>query len=498
MITNNPENKIQKIEELIPGTKEYWKAIVEDLVEKDIEEFRKLLAERAKEGEKIEVKNPKAAGIDIGSKEHWVCVPAALDKDNVRQFGTFTCDLYEIAAWLKKCGVTTVAMESTGIYWIAPYQVIEDAGIEVCLVNAKYFKNVPGRGKTDRLDCKWLQKLHTFGLLHASFRPDAQICQIRSLLRNRRALIQMGATRTQLMQKSLEQMNIKLANVISDIVGVSGLKIIEAIIRGERNLLHLAELKDRRIKATTQELIKSLEGDYRDEHIFTLKQALDGYKFIRQQIVECDLEIEKYLQKMDKQPDPSQLTFEFVQIGKHKPRKSKVTHNEPHFDANSYILKITGVDFTEIPGISESSILTIISEIGLDMTKWKSEKEFVCWLGLCPKPDKSGGKVISSSTRKVKNRASEAFRMAALSVQRSQSYLGNFFRKIASTRGFHKAITATARKIAVIFYSMLKNKIPYKELGPDFYYQQNKEKIIRNLILKAKSLGLEVVVPDNV
>ena len=323
MIANTQENKTQKVEELIPGTKEFWKSIVADLVEKDIEELRRILSERMNDGEKIEVKNPKAAGIDIGSKEHWVCVPASMDKNNVRKFGTFTCDLYEIAAWLKKCEVTTVAMESTGVYWIAPYQVLEDAGIQVCLVNAKYFKNVPGRGKTDRLDCKWLQKLHTFGLLHASFRPDAQVCQIRSLVRHRKNLIQMGTTHILHMQKSLEQMNIKLANVISDITGVSGLNIIEAIISGERDLARLADLRDRRLKATYEEIIKSLEGDYRDEHIFTLKQALDSYKFVQRQLIECDLEIENYLQKMDKQEKQGQLTFEFIPIAQHKPRKKR-------------------------------------------------------------------------------------------------------------------------------------------------------------------------------
>lgn len=491
------KKKKQGLEVLIPGTKEYWEAIVSELAEKDIEELRQALSPNAKKGEKIEVVNPKSAGIDIGSKEHWVGVPPEMAEENVRKFGTFTCDLYEIAEWLTELGITTVAMESTGVYWIPLFQILEAAGIEVCLVNAKYFKNVPGRGKTDRLDCKWLQKLHTFGLLRASFRPDPQICQIRSLLRHRENIVRMGATHIRHMQKALEQMNIKLVNVISNIAGVTGLKIIQAIIDGERDLAKLADLKDYRIKASEEEIIKSLQGDYRDEHLFALKQSLEMYNFVQKQIIECDLEIEKYLQKMDKQDEPGQATFEFVKTGKHRNRKNKAKKNEPRYDANSYLLKITGVDLTKIAGISDSTALTIVFEIGLDMTKWKSEKHFISWLGLCPKPDKSGGKILGTETRKVQNRATQAFRMAALSLNKSDSYLGHFFRKIAAKRGFHKAITATARKIAVIVYAMLKNKMPFKELGPDFYLQQNKEKMIRNLIRRATALGLEVVKPNN-
>lgn len=497
MITNNAENKIQKLEALIPGTKEYWNTVVSQLAELDIEKLRESLASRVQKGEKIEVVNPKCAGVDIASREHWVCIPREMEKENIRRFGTFTCDLNEIVAWLIEHGITTVAMESTGVYWIPLFQLLESAGIKVCLVNAKYFKNVPGRGKSDRIDCQWLQKLHTFGLLSASFRPEAQICQIRSLVRHRENLIQMGANHIRHMQKALEQMNIKLCNVITNIVGTSGLNIIQAILKGERNLAKLADLKDARVKATKQEIIKSLEGDYREEHLFTLKQSLDAYKFGQQQLTECDLEIEKYLQKMDKQDVEHQATFEFIPIDKHRGRKTKAKKNEPRFDANSYILKIAGVDLAAIPGLKESTLLTIISETGIDMTPWYSEKQFVSWLGLCPKPNKSGGKVLGTSTRKVQNRASEAFRSAASSLKHSQSYLGNFFRKIAANRGYSKAITATARKIAVIFYSMLKKKVAYNELGPEFYFEQNKEKIIRNIMFKAKALGLQVTRPIN-
>lgn len=448
--------------------------------------------------EKLQVVNPDAAGIDIGSEENWVCVPPNRCKDNIRQFGGFTCDLYAIAHWLKECNVTTVAMESTGVYWIPLYQILEAQGFEVCLVNAKHFKNVPGRPKTDRLDCKWLQRLHAYGLLSPSFRPDEQICQIRSLLRHRENLVRMNAKNIQYMQKSLDQMNIKLAKVISDITGVTGIKIIEAILNGERDLEKLAELRHSTIKAPKQEIVKSLEGDYRPEHLFTLKQSLEAYNFIKEQILQCDGEIEKYLQEMDKTDNtPTQITFEFIEQPKTNSKYKKPNKNSPNYDANSYLLKIAGVDLAKVPGLDGSTAQTILFEIGLDMHKWKSEKHFASWLGLCPNSKKSAGKILSSKTNKVKNRATSAFRMAARSLQKSQCYLGAFFRRILSRRGFAKAVTATARKLAIIVYHMLKHGVEYQEVGENFYLEKYKEKVLRSLQRRAQQIGFDLVPKTN-
>lgn len=442
-----------------------------------------------KSSQKFDMVHADAAGIDIGSDQHWICVPQDRDKKSIRKFGAFTCDLYAIAQWLKNCGINTVAMESTGIYWIPLFQVLESKGFEVFLVNAKHIKNVPGRTKTDRLDCEWIQKLHSFGLLSASFRPKEEICKIRSLLRHRDNLIQMTTKHIQHIQKSLHQMNIKLDKVISDVTGRTGLKIIESILKGERNPEKLANLKDNRIKASSEDIKKSLEGDYREEHLFTLQQSLEFYKFTQEQIMLCDNKIEKLLQNIDKKIDTRKSPLP----PSSKPKRGKPQRNEPNYEGRRYLYEMTGVDLTEIPGLQSSTIQTIIAETGLDMHKWKTEKHFVSWLGLCPNDKISGGKKISSQTKRVKNRAALAFRRAASVLRTSKSYLGAFYRRIKSRTDSPKAITATARKLAIIFYQMIKNNTGYKDLGEHYYYEKYKEKMIKKLQYQAVHFGFSLV-----
>lgn len=440
--------------------------------------------------------NPNAAGIDIGSAEHWICVPPDRSEQNIRKFGTFTSDLYATAKWLKEeCQITTVAMEATGVLWIPLFQILEEAGLEVWLANPKHCKNVPGRPKTDRYDCQWLQRLHACGLITRSFRPQDNICQIRALVRYRDSLIRMNATNINHMHKALEQMNIKLNLVVSDITGMTGLAIIDAILNGERDPQKMAQLKDPRIKASNEDICKALVGDYREEHLFTLKLSLNHYRFILDQITQCDQDIERHLQQMfqtQEQLQQDQLMFDFAAPLPQK-RKRKPVKNPISFSADSYLYNITGVDLTQIPGIHENTALTIISEIGLDMSKWETDKHFTSWLGLCPNRKISGGKLLSCFTRKVQNRAANAFRMAAMSLKKAQCYLGAFFRRIAAKRDFSKAVTATARKIAVIFYHMLKDGTSFFELGHEFYEKQYREHRIKNLHRQAAEFGFELV-----
>jgi transposase len=438
--------------------------------------------------QKLEMINPNAAGIDVASEEMWVCVPADRAEFNVRKFGAFTCDLYEIADWLKDCGVTSVAMESTGIYWIPLYQVLEEREFEVCLVNARQMKNVSGRPKTDRLDCTWIQRLHSYGLLMPSFRPDDEICQLRSLLRHRDALIRSAARDIQHMQKALHQMNLLLDKVISDITGVTGIAIIEQMLAGERDPAKLAQLRDCRIRATEDDIIKALQGDYRDEHLFVLRQAYEAYQFTQRQIARCDEEAETWLKRTEKVIDVRQHP-----LPDEKPRRKKGRDNDPSYDARSYIYGIYGVDLTQIPGVGPSTIQTLLSEVGRDLTKWATAKQFTSWLGLCPNLKRSGGKDQSSQTRKVKSRAAKALRLAAQTLRNSKSALGAFYRRLAGRIGPSKALTATARKLATIFYTMVRFKKPYTDLGEDEYLKRQQQRQLSRLKKQAARLGFELV-----
>ena len=390
--------------------------------------------------------NPDAAGIDVGAREHYVAVPVERDVQPVRCFGAFTEDLHRLAQWLLQCGIKTVAMESTGVYWIPLYQILESYGLAVKLVNARHVKHVPGR-KSDVQDCQWLQQLESFGLLSGSFRPEAKICTLRSYMRQREMLIRNASRYIQQMQKALTQMNIKLHQVISDLSGHTGLRIVRAIVAGERDRLKLAALKDRRIKSDVSIIAKALEGDYRAEHLFALKQALELYDYYQQKIAECDAEICKELQMLETRGTASPVL-------KRKPRSQ---HNPFGFVSQGELYRIMGVDLTRIDGVNENTAQLILSELGLDIChKWPTEAQFTSWLGLCPNNEISGGKLLKRGTRKVVNRVANALRMCAQSLLNSKSALGAYARRMRARKDTPVAITATAHKLARLIYRTLK------------------------------------------
>lgn len=428
--------------------------------------------------------NPDAAGIDIGARVHYVCVPEDRDDTPIKSFGSFTEDINMMAIWLKKCGIKSVAMESTGVYWIAIYQILERAGFEVNLINAQHVKGVPGRKKTDVEDCSWLQKLHSYGLLRASFRPDDQICVLRSYIRQRSRLIENASSHVLRMQKALTEMNIQLHNVISNIMGVTGTSIIKAILGGERDPLKLAKLRSSRIKSSEDVIAKSLQGDYRTEHLFILRQEFESYHFYQQQIEDLDRVIEAYYQELDKEDNKEPL----------KKKKRTASSNTPKFNLRERLYALTGVDFTMIPGLNELTVQIITAEVGTDMSKWPTEKHFTSWLGLSPTNRISGAKILGSKTRKVKNCAANAFRLAACSAGKTQTAIGAFMRRIKSKAGAPKAITATARKIACLFYRLLKRGKDYVELGIECYEKKYKENLVGKLEKMAKRLGYDLVI----
>ncbi len=427
--------------------------------------------------------NLNAAGIDVGAEFHYVAVPIDRDAQPVRRFAAFTEDLHQLADWLRQCGIETVVLESTGVYWIPVFEILEAAGFEVLLVDARHVKNVSGR-KSDVLDCQWLQQLHTYGLLRGAFRPADHMVVLRSYLRQRAMLVEYAAAHIQHMQKALQQMNLLLKNVVSDIVGVTGLKIIRAILAGERDPEVLAQYRDYRCKHSAAEIAKSLVGNYREEHLFALEQALTLYDTYRAQIAACDRRIEDYVRALptvvETEPPP-------------RAKASSPGKNRFHFDLRTYMYQLTGVDLTRIDGIEAPTVLTLISEIGTDMTRWKTAKHFASWLGLCPGTRVSGGKVLSSKTKATANRAAAALRLAAASLYNSRSALGAYFRRMAMRLDKPKAITATAHKLARLVYSMLRYGSEYVDAGQDYYEQRYRERVVRNLEQRAKTLGYELV-----
>jgi transposase len=427
--------------------------------------------------------HPYAAGIDIGGSEHWVNIPAQLDPESVRKFSCFTANLYALADWLKLKGITTVAMESTGVYWIPLFQILETSELEVRLVNARFVKTVPGR-KSDVLDCQWLQKLHSYGLLSGSFRPDDQVCVFRSYIRQRDRLTKSASVHIQRMQKALTEMNIQLHRVVSDITGVTGMAIIRAIIAGERDPQQLAALKDPRAKRSTAEIAAALVGDYRVEHLFVLKQELNLYDMYQQQIQQCDQQIEQCLSEFDSQND---------ELLPPRPKGKKPSRNAPNFDLRSHLYRINGVDFTQIDGLEALTVQSIISEVGLDPTRFPTSKHFTSWLGICPGSNISGGKILSSKTRKVINRASTAFRIAAQSLANSRTALGGFYRRIRSHSGAPIAITATAHKLARIFYHLWTTGEDFVDAGVDAYEQKYQQRVVKHLKQRAKQMGFDLV-----
>ena len=438
--------------------------------------------------EDMPILHPHAAGIDVGAEEHWVCVPADRDAQPLQKFSAFPCDLHRLADWLHACGLTTVAMESPGVYWIPLFQILAARGFAVALVNARHVKTVPGRPKTDRFDGRWLQKLHSYGLLAPSFRPPEDICQLRSLLRHRDNLIQMTVKHIQHMQKALEQMHLHLHHVMSDVTGVTGRRIIRAIVAGERDPKTLATYRDYRIKSDQDTIAKALEGDYRPEHVFTLTQSLALYDFTQQQIAACDQDIERVLGPFDSLVDLDAHPFPPPTTAHRQPQR-----HAPAFDLRAHLYRITGVDLTQVPGLQALTIHTVLSEVGLDMSKWPTDTHLASWLGLCPDNRLSGGKVLATGSRPVQNRASRALRMAAQSLRNSPSYLGAFFRRMRSKLGPAKATTATAHKLANIIYHMLQEKTPYQERGAAYAMQKDQERKIRQLRKQAKHLGFALV-----
>jgi transposase len=434
--------------------------------------------------------NLHAAGIDIGATSHFVAVPEGRDPEGrtVREFGAFTPDLHALAAWLATCGITTVAMESTGVYWIPLFEVLSERGFDVKLVDPRQLKHVPGR-KTDVLDCQWLQQLHTFGLLAAAFRPDDAICVLRGYLRQRAMLVRYAADHIQHMQKALEQMNVKLPEVVTDITGVTGMGIIRAIGKGERNPQVLAALRDARCKHDEATIARALTGTWRDEHLFALRQAVDLFDVYQGKIAECDGSIDACLQGFADQRDGDILPP--------APRASSRSRNAPAFDVRTQLHRLTGVDLTRLDGIDGHSALKIVAEIGLDMTRWPSDKHFASWLALSPGNKISGGKLLSSRTKASANRVAAALRMAASTLHHSRSALGAFFRRLKARLGAPKAITATARKLACLVYNMLKHGTAYVDQGQHYYEQRYQQRVLSNLSRHAQELGYHLVkVPD--
>ena len=436
--------------------------------------------------------NPYAAGIDIGSKSHFVAVRTSTGEVTIKEFGSFTSDLYEVSKHLKENKVTTVAMESTGVYWIPLYDLLEEEGFEVKLVNARHVKNVTGR-KTDVEDCQWLQKLHSFGLLSGAFRPEEKIRPLRAYMRQRSLLIESMAVHIQHMQKALFQMNIQLSNVLNDITGVTGMKIIRAITAGERDPKVLAQFRDRRCAKSVKEIEESLRGHWKNEHLFSLQQALELYDFYQEQIIHCDEKIEEALQELNGGKTPKEEENGQNNDGKAPEKKRKPRKNDLRFDVKTYLQSITGVDLTKIPGIDGNSALKIIGEIGTDMSPWKSAAHFTSWMGLSPENKISGGRRLSSKTKPTANKVAQVLRMAASTLYQNDSAIGGFLRRMKARLGAPQGITATARKLGALIYTMLKNGTEYVEAGLKAYERQHQDRLLKNLKKQAAKLGFSLV-----
>jgi transposase len=436
---------------------------------------------------------PDTAGIDIGSKSHFVAVPSERDSSPVREFSTFTADLHKMIDWLKECKIKHIIMESTGVYWVSTFELLESNGFEVKLVNARHVKNVSAH-KTDVLDCQWLQQLGTFGLMKGAFRPADSILPLRTYLRQREMLIKSAATHILHMQKALSQMNLQLHNVISDITGVTGMAIIRSIVAGITDPKVLASFRDGRCHNPQEVIEASLEGNYRIEHLFSLKQALELYDFYSQKLVECDLQIKTQLKLFETKCDTEKLE----KIKKKPVRKEtkKPKKHEYPFDLTSELIRMTGVDLTKIPAIGASTALTVVSEIGLNMSRWRSAKHFASWLGLCPGNKVSGGKKLSGKTKPCANRVAIALRNAANTLYKAECAFGAYLRRMKARLGSPKAITALAHKLAKLIYLMLKYGHDYVEKGVEFYedmYQKRREASLKK---KAKEMGYDLVLKE--
>lgn len=429
----------------------------------------------------LTIQHPNAAGIDIGGSSHFVAVPADRSESAVREFGCYTQDLREMATWLLGCEITIVALESTGVYWIPVYEVLESYGIEVMLVNARNVKHVSGR-KSDVLDCQWLQQLMSLGLLNAAFRPPADVCALRAISRQRDTLLQEQARCVQRMQKALTQMNLQLTNTITDITGKTGLAIIRAIVAGERNPEELAKLRNYRIHASEVEIAKSLEGSWKEEHLFCLGQALSLYDTYRSLIAEADAKLDALIMPLRQQG---------IKAAEGKSKRGG--KNAPDFDVRNALREWVGVDLTQIGGIDVCTALKVLVELGPDLSKFKSAKQFCSWLGLCPGTCISGGKRLSGATKRIPNRVAHALKLAAQGLHHSQCGLGAYYRRMAARLGKGKAITATAHKLARLIYAMMTQSSEYVEQSQAEYEIKFQERTIKYLQQKAKTLGFDLV-----
>jgi transposase len=434
----------------------------------------------------LPVVHRRAAAVDIGATFHVVAVPAAMDPEPVRSFKSFTADLHNLADWLVALGITTVAMESTGIYWVPLFEILEARGLEVLLVNAHDVKSVPGR-KTDVNDAQWLQRLHEHGLVRGSFRPRKELAALRAYLRHRENLVVYASSHIQHMQKALMQMNLQLHHVVSDITGATGMAILRSIVAGEHDPAVLVKHRDTRCKATTQEIASALTGHYQDEHLFALQQAIELYDVYQSKILACDAKIEALLKRL------AVTSEEGARPPAPKRQRTKVQRNEPRFDVRGTLFSLLGADLTQIDGLGPHAALALVGECGDDMKRWPTHKHFVSWLSLSPGSKVSGGKVLSSRTRPSSNRAAALFRMCALSVGRSDTALGAFYRRLGARIGKAKAVTATARKLAILFYNTLRKGLRYEDPGASYYEERYRQRVLQNLKRRARSLGYNLV-----
>ena len=448
---------------------------------------REMMRKIQSEALSLTVIHPDAAGIDIGNESHYVAVPPSRDSQPVRRFGCTTAELKAMAAWLKQCSIHTVAMQSTSVYWIAVYDILEQAGLEVYLVNARDTKNLPGR-KSDVQESQWLMKLHAYGLLRNSFRPSQEVRTMRTYWRQRNDLVRAAARHIHRIQKALTQMNIQLANVLSDVSGMTGQAIIKAILGGERDTRKLAAFRDPRVKASEEQIARSLEGNWQQDLLFVLKQEQDGYEFCQRQMTECDQQLSHYLQQREDRSQAGPLPDE-----KRKERLKKKKGNKPQFDLRERLFRMTGTDLTQIDCVDVMTATTILSEAGWDMSKWETEHHFVSWLRLCPDNRISGDKIIGKGRLPTNNRVTTALKIAASNLRVSDTYLGAQFRRLRTKLGAPIAIKAMAAKLARLVYRILRYGTKYVDRGAVFYEAQHRQLQIKHLKWKAAKLGFKVI-----
>ncbi|ANI13007.1 MULTISPECIES: IS110 family transposase [Pseudomonas] len=438
----------------------------------------------------LPVIHDRAAGIDIGSRFHVVAVPADITEEAVQTFNAFTADLERMAAWLVDLGITTVAMESTGVYWIPVYEILESHGLQVVLANARDARAVPGR-KTDVNDAQWIQRLHACGLLRASFHPDREIAALRSYLRLRERHLDYAAAHIQHMQKALTHMNLQLHHVVTDITGATGMRIIRAIVAGERDALILARMRDTRCKSSLEIIRSALVGNYQPEHVFALAQALAMYDAYQMQLELCDQQIARSLHQLAQQKP---LPGEPLPKARHPTRQP----NALNFDVRTLLYQLVGVDLTQIHGIGPYLALRLVAECGTDLSRWRTAQHFTSWLTLAPGCRISGGKVLSAHTRKTKNRVTAHLRLAAVTIGKTNTALGAFYRRLSARIGKAKAVTATARKIAILFYNAMRFGMAYEDPGADHYEQKYRERVVKGLHRRAAEFGFTLQAVEGV